>query len=164
MEQFATFYLNDTLFGLPILAVREITPIIKMTEVPLAPEYISGLINLRGQVVTIMDLGVKLGLGKRDISEKTRLIIIKTDGELSEFAIEQGIKTSDDPVGLLVDKIGDVISTEEEEIEPPPANMDIEDLKYVRGVIKTDEKLLTILVLNQLLMIEDPQETFNKPI
>ncbi len=159
MEQFATFYLNDTLLGLPILAVREINPHIQMTNVPLAPEFIRGLVNLRGQVVTIIDLGIKLGLGKRELHNQTRLIIIKTNSELSELAIEKGIKTSDDPVGLLIDEIGDVVSAEEEEIDPPPANMDIGDLKYIRGVVKTNETLLTLLNLNQLLMTENMPET-----
>ncbi len=158
MEQFATFYLNDTLLGLPILTVREITPHIEMTEVPLAPDFIRGLVNLRGQVVTIMDLGAKLGLGMRRISENTRLIIIKTNSELSDPALELGIKTSDDPVGLLIDRIGDVVSAEEEEIEPPPANMDVGDLKYIRGVVKTREALLTVLNLHQLLTTETEQE------
>jgi len=159
MEQFATFFLNDTLLGLPILTVREITPNIEITEVPLAPDFIRGLVNLRGQVVTIIDLGTKLGLGGHKISEKSRLIIIKTNTELSDIAIELGVKTSDDPVGLLIDKIGDVVSAEGDEIEPPPANMDVGDLKYIRGIVKTKETLLTVLNLHQLLATENSQET-----
>ncbi len=158
MEQFATFYMNDTLLGLPILAVREINPHIEMTDVPLAPDFIRGLVNLRGQVVTVIDLGLKLGLGKREVNDKSRLIIVKTNSELSDQALAQGIKTSDDPVGLLIDAIGDVVTAEEEDIEPPPANMDIGDLKYVRGVVKTKDRLLTVLNLGQLLSIENEQE------
>ncbi len=155
MEQFATFYLNETLLGLPIPAVREINPHFEITQVPLAPEFIRGLVNLRGQVVTVIDLGIKLGLGKREIQEQSRLMIIKTNAELSDLAISMGIKTSDDPVGLLIDEIGDVVTAEKGDIEPPPANMDISDLKYVRGVAKTKDTLLTLLNLNQLLLVGD---------
>ncbi len=162
MEQFATFYLNDTLFGIPILTIREIHPLIEMTPVPLAPDFIRGLVNLRGQVVTIIDLGIKLGVGRRDSQERTRLMIIKPNAELSDLALEKGIKTSDDPVGLLIDEIGDVVSAEENDIEPPPANMDINDLKYVRGVAKTRSDLLTLLNLNQLLGVEGGNENQNQ--
>lgn len=151
MEQIVTFYLDDTLFGVPILAVREINPLVEMTPVPLAQESFRGLINLRGQVVTVFDPRIMLGFGKREIQNRSRLIIIKTNEELSEVAATRGIKTSDDPVGILVDAIGDVLTTEETEIEAPPANLRVGEQKYVKGIVKLKDQLLVLLHLEPLL-------------
>ncbi len=151
MEQIVTFYLNDTLFGIPILAVQEINPLIEMTPVPLSQESFRGLINLRGQVVTVFDLGIMLGFGKREIQNRSRLIVIKTNEELSDVAVTRGIKTSDDPVGILVDTIGDVLTTDETEIEGSPANIKVSDQKYVKGIVKLKDQLLVLLHLESLL-------------
>ena len=110
MEQYTTFFSGEALYGISILAVREINPHLEITEVPLAASYISGLVNLRGQVVTVIDLGEKLGIGKQGTGHETHLMIIKTNAELSDIARGSGIKTSDDPVGLLVGQIGDVVA------------------------------------------------------
>jgi purine-binding chemotaxis protein CheW len=157
MEQYTTFFSGEALYGISILAVREINPHLEITEVPLAASYISGLVNLRGQVVTVIDLGEKLGIGKQGTGHETHLMIIKTNAELSDIARGSGIKTSDDPVGLLVGQIGDVVAAEAAEIEPPPANMEIKDTRYVRGVVKLEDSLLTLLNLDQILGL-DPEQ------
>ena len=106
--ELATFYVGDSLCGMDILKVQEINKLLEMTEVPLAPDYVKGILNLRGQIVTVIDLGSKLSLADTETDGDTRNIIVNSNGEY---------------IGLLVHKIGDVERTEEENIEPPPANI-----------------------------------------
>ena len=97
--ELATFYVGDSLCGMDILKVQEINKLLEMTEVPLAPDYVKGILNLRGQIVTVIDLGSKLNLADTDTGSDTRNIIVNSNGEY---------------IGLLVDRIGDVERTEEE--------------------------------------------------
>ena len=100
--ELATFYVGDSLCGMDILKVQEINKLLEMTEVPLAPDYVKGILNLRGQIVTVIDLGNKLDLADTETSGDTRNIIVNSNGEY---------------IGLLVDRIGDVERTEAGNIE-----------------------------------------------
>ena len=106
--ELVTFYVGNALCGMDILKVQEINKLMEMTKVPQAPDYMVGILNLRGQIVTIIDLGQKLGLGNVEISNESRNIIINAPGE---------------HVGLLVTKISDVVMADPDKIEPAPANM-----------------------------------------
>ncbi len=151
MIQYTTFRLNDRLFGLDILVVREINRILDITPVPKAADHIRGLINLRGQIVTIIDLAVKLGLPRRDIGEESHNIILKTEAELVAARLGRELHTSADLVGFLVDAIGDVVEADDNAIEPPSANVDEAESRYLSGVIKTEAGLLVLLDLKELL-------------
>lgn len=154
MSQYATFRLGDRLFGLDLVCIREINRILDITPVPHAPLHIRGLINLRGQIVTILDLGVRLGLPAREISDESRNIILKTDGELGSCTPENRsgrCGTSVDPVGFLVDAIGDVVEADAASIEPLSANVHEAESQFLSGIIKTKDSLLVILDLKEIL-------------
>ncbi|KMQ52978.1 Positive regulator of CheA protein activity (CheW) [Chitinispirillum alkaliphilum] len=158
LRQFATFYLGDNLYGIDVLLIREINQNIFITEVDPSPDYIVGLMNLRGQIVTIADLKVKLGVENEiDIIPGANCIVLKTDAELDRLR-DEGLNvgtTSKDMVGLMVDKIGDMITVDEEEMEPPPANVFGVDCYYIKGVIKLDRQLLVVLNINNVLSMEN---------
>ncbi len=158
-RQFATFYLGENLFGVDVLLVREINQNVDITEVDPSPDYIIGLMNLRGQIVAITDLSVKLGIVNK-ANKKTNCIVLKTDSELDHLN-EEGLsvgKTSKDMIGLMVDKIGDMVTVEEDEIESPPANVNGIDGKYLNGVIKLQGQLLVTLKLEEILAMENELE------
>ena len=140
--ELATFYIGDALFGMDILKVQEINKLMEMTKIPQASEYVKGILNLRGKIITIIDLGVKLGLASSDISDHSRNIIVNSEGEY---------------VGLLVDRIGDVVLTNFDKVEPPPANIRGIQGKFFEGVYKTDNNLIGILNMREALK-EDQQQ------
>ncbi|TKB10445.1 purine-binding chemotaxis protein CheW [Desulforhopalus sp. IMCC35007] len=138
--ELATFYIGDALCGMDILKVQEINKLMQMTKVPQAPDYVLGILNLRGQIVTILDLGRKLGLGETDISQDPRNIIVNSSGG---------------HVGLLVRRISDVVSADMKKRERAPANMSGIQGEYFTGVYKTDDNLIGILDVDKVLSIED---------
>ncbi len=151
-RQYTTFYLDDHLFGVDILYVREISRQLELTPVHRVGNHVRGLVNLRGQIVTVLDLGVKLALEPREVSATSRNIILKTEGELDRQSIhvDEHLGTGTDVVGLLVDRIGDVVTVDESEIERPPANVGVVSGKYLSGVVKLDHGLLSILKVAQV--------------
>jgi len=138
--ELATFYIGDALCGMDILKVQEINKIMQMTKVPQAPEYVLGILNLRGQIVTILDLGKKLGLGETDLSKDPRNIIVNSAGG---------------HVGLLVRRISDVVTADMERRERAPANMGGIQGEFFTGVYKTNDNLIGILDVDKVLSIED---------
>jgi purine-binding chemotaxis protein CheW len=128
--QCATFYLGEGLFGVPIQEVDEINRHLDLTPVPHAPDYVRGVINLRGEVVTVIDLRVVLGLTPATIAPTTRNVVVSAGGER---------------VGLLVDRIADVVAAANAEIGPPPANVHGADGKFFRGVFKLENELMIVL-------------------
>lgn len=156
MRQFATFYIGENLFGLDVLLVREINRNLDFTHVDRASEYVVGLLNLRGQIVTVLDLGVKLGLGKRKATGDSRCVVLKTNQELAENqnAYAERDITADEIVGLLVDRIGDMVVVDEKEIEKPPANVGVVDGKFLSGVVKMEGALLVLLKSKEMLAVD----------
>lgn len=153
-RSFTTFLLSGQLFGIDILMVREINKQLEITPVPHANEYIRGLLNLRGQIVTILDLNKRLGLEKATVAQDSHNIILKTEQELQALGIEpdQGdFAATSDKVGLLVDDIRDVVIVPEQAIEPPPANMGKIDGQFLTGVIKQNNALVAVLSVDKLL-------------
>jgi len=134
--ELASFFVGEALCGMDILKVQEINKLIEMTRVPQAPEYVLGILNLRGEIVTIIDLGKKLGLKSTEISDKTRNIIVNSKGE---------------HIGLMVEKISDVVQAKFEQIEAPPANIGGVQGKYFTGVLKTKDRLIGILDVGKVL-------------
>lgn len=134
--ELATFYVGDALCGMDILKVQEINKLIEMTRVPQAPEYVLGILNLRGEIVTIIDLGKKLGLKSTEMSDKTRNIIVNSNEE---------------HIGLMVERISDVIQADWEKVEAPPANIGDVQGKYFTGVFKTKDRLIGMLDVEKVL-------------
>jgi purine-binding chemotaxis protein CheW len=134
--ELATFYIGDALCGMDILKVQEINKLMEMTKVPQAPAYVMGILNLRGQIVTIIDLGKKLGLTSVEIDESSRNIIVNSDNEY---------------IGLLVSKIGDVVEADWQRVEPPPANIGGVQGAFFKGVFKMQDRLIGILDADRVL-------------
>ncbi len=152
-RQFSTFYLGRALFGLDILLVREINRHLDLTPVDRAPDYVRGLLNLRGQIVTVVDLGIRLGLEPRRIGSESRCVVLKTTTELrsQEGTEELDDDTVDDVVGLLIDRVGDMVSVDSAEIEPPPANVGVVEGRFLSGVVKLEGDLMVILRAKEVL-------------
>jgi len=129
-RQYCTFFLNDHYFGIDVLEVQEVIRYQEMTRVPLAPPVVRGLINLRGQIVTAIDLRRRLELPDRPLGELPVNVVVQTD---------------DGAVSLLVDEIGDVLQVPEEAFERPPETLHGTARELIRGAYKLDDRLLLIL-------------------
>jgi purine-binding chemotaxis protein CheW len=138
--ELATFYVGDALCGMDILKVQEINKLMEMTKVPQAPEYVTGILNLRGQIVTVIDLGNKLGLTSTDLTDSSRNIIVNAANEY---------------IGLLVSSISDVVAANMEKVEKPPANIGGLQGAYFKGVFKTKDRLIGILDVDKVLAEEN---------
>ena len=138
--ELATFYIGEALCGMDILNVQEINKLMDMTKVPQAPTYVTGILNLRGQIVTVIDLGRKLGLTSTQLNDSTRNIIVNSENEY---------------IGLLVSSISDVVEAQWEKVEDPPANIGGVQGAYFKGVFKTQDRLIGILDVNKVLAEEN---------
>ncbi|MGC9197214.1 MAG: chemotaxis protein CheW [Syntrophobacteraceae bacterium] len=127
-KQYVTFSIDSYLLGLDVLRVREINRILDITPAPGAPAYVRGLVNLRGQTLTVFDLGIRLGLAPRPITEESHNVVLKQQ-----------------LVGLLVDSIGNIVQCDEAGIEQCPANACKIEADFIDGVVKLEEQLLIIL-------------------
>src|SRR5471032_2848467 len=128
--QFSTFFVADLFFGVDVLRVQEVLRFQQMTRVPQAPDVIEGLINLRGQIVTAIDMRRRLRLPPRTGDQTPMNIVVRTD---------------DGAVSLLVDEIGDVLDVDEVTYERPPDNLDPAARELIRGVYKLKDRLLLVL-------------------
>lgn len=143
-QQFCTFCLDGHVFGTPVPKVQEVILHQEMTRVPLAPDVVSGLINLRGQIVSAIDLRRRLGLPDRP------------EGQLPMNVV---VRTSDGAVSLLVDEIGDVIEVEEETLENPPETLQGFAREVVRGVYKLSGRLLLALDIDRVVDLRDLEKS-----
>lgn len=152
-QQLATFTIGEHLFGINVLLIREINPNTSFTPVDLAPEYIRGLMNLRGQIITILDPAVRLGMPQRKITPASCCLVLKTTREVEDRkdATNLSGETVNDMVGLLVDSIGDMVTADTREIESPPANIGEIDGRFMLGVLKMKNRLLIILKNSEVL-------------
>ena len=129
-HQYCTFYVDGHYFGLDVLKVQEIIRYQETTRVPLAPPVVRGLINLRGQIVTAIDLRRRLELTDRPVDQLPVNVVVQTD---------------DGAFSLLVDEIGDVLEVREELFERPPDTLKGTARELIRGAYKLEDKLLLIL-------------------
>jgi purine-binding chemotaxis protein CheW len=135
-RQYATFVVDDLFFGVDVLRVQEVLRYQVMTAVPRSDGTIEGLINLRGQIVTALDMRRRLNLERRAEGVTPMNVVLQSD---------------DGAVSLLVDDIGDVIAVDPEGFEPPPATLDAATRDLLEGVYKLEDRLLLVLASNQLL-------------
>lgn len=129
-SQYCTFWVAGLYFGVPVSEVQEVLRYQQLTAVPSAPEAVQGLINLRGQIVTALDMRFRLGLPPRDAESLPMNVIVRSRGEV---------------VSLLVDDIGDVIDTGGLELEPAPSNVPSLVQDVVTGVLPLPESILLVL-------------------
>jgi purine-binding chemotaxis protein CheW len=142
ISKFITFYIEKELMGIDILRVLEIYPTPEITIVPNAPDYIKGVINLRGKVIPVISLRSKFKLPQRPLDADTKIIVVKDE--------------TDNEVGIIVDRNWIVIPIENSIIEPPPATMGEIEGEFLKGVAQLESKqLLIILNLKRVLDKED---------
>lgn len=153
VNQFVTFTIGEYLLGINVVLVREINPQINFTFVDLAPTFVCGLMNLRGQIVTILDPGIRLGISKREITKNSKCLVLKTVNELEEKGnyIKFLSQTVNEPVGLLVDSICEMVSANDNEIEQPPANIGEIDSVFMKGILKLEDRLMIEINTEELL-------------
>lgn len=139
-REMVTFRVGDLLLGIDLRAVREINQQLSITTVPHAPDWVRGVVNLRGEVVTVLDLRALLNFDESAITRESRNIVVQSQGE---------------QIGLLADSVGDVVRVAVAEIEPPPANATGADARFVKGVYKMKNDLLGILAIEDVLAVEN---------
>ena len=139
--QLSCFYLGDSLYGYEIDLVQEVNDELNLTKVPLSQDFIVGIMNLRGQIITIINQKKKIGLPATQITKQSRVIIIKNRSEY---------------IGLLVDRIAEVVQCKQEDISKPPSNVNGLQGKLFKGVVRTPQnELLALLDIDAVL--EDEQ-------
>lgn len=137
--QLATFYVGDLLLALPIEYVQEINRNLDLTEVPHAPEHVRGVINLRGDVATVIDLRRILSFSPAEVTSQSRNLIVRSGGE---------------SIGLWVDRIADIITISSDDIGPAPANVSGVEGRFFKGVYRTETDIVVLLDTSEALSID----------
>ncbi|MCH7623234.1 MAG: chemotaxis protein CheW [Nitrospinae bacterium] len=137
LEDYVTFTIGEQLFGIPVLRVQDILTPNQIAPVPLAPPEVKGSINLRGRIVTVIDVRIRLGLPERD----------KEDGQSMGVTVEQ----DNELYTLLVDKIGDVISLSKDLYEKNPGTLDPLWREFSNGVFRLEDNLMVVLDIDNLM-------------
>ncbi|MEM9026574.1 MAG: chemotaxis protein CheW [Verrucomicrobiota bacterium] len=153
-RQLVTFYVGGEFFGIDILLVKEINRKLQLTHVDRVAPYIAGLINLRGQIVTILELAKRLNIETDSTPENC--IILKTSNEIDrrQISVEGMSEVPSDFMGLLVDRIGDVITVDTDNLEDPPRDSHSEENPFFDKVAQLDGSIIIILNLQNILSAE----------
>ncbi len=138
-DQFLTFMLAGEEYGVDILRVQEIKGWDAATTIPNTPEYLRGVINLRGTIVPIIDMRIRFGLEKLDYGPLTVVIVLKVDNEEKSRVI-----------GIVVDGVSDVYNVPEDEIKDSPDFGSAVDTEFVRGLATIDKKMVIVLDIDQM--------------
>jgi purine-binding chemotaxis protein CheW len=141
--QWVTFQLEDETYGINVMQVREVLRYTEIAPVPGAPDYVLGIINLRGNVVTVIDTRSRFGLMQGEITDNTRIIVIESERQV---------------IGILVDSVAEVVYLRSSEIDTTPSVGTDESAKFIQGVSNRDGKLLILVDLNKLLSEDEWDE------
>lgn len=136
-NRYVVFKLNQEYYGLPIEKVISIEKIGEITRIPNAPDYIKGVINLRGEVIPVVNLKKKLNIGDNELNTNSRIIVVNEDEMV---------------VGLVVDFSSEVLEIDREDIDKPPETKDNQLIEYISGIGKTSDRLIILLDLLKILM------------
>jgi purine-binding chemotaxis protein CheW len=135
-QQYTTFYCDKSLLGLDISCVQEINRNQELTRVPLGHPCVRGVMNLRGEVVTMLDLRILMGLPKGPITNRNRNLVLKCEGET---------------FGLWVDGVADILTIDQNQITAPPSNLALGEARLIRGVYQTEQSLVIIVDPKEIL-------------
>ena len=138
--QLVTFRLQGETYGINVMQVQEVLRMTEIAPVPGAPSYVLGIVNLRGNVVTVIDTRNRFGLPPVDTDDATRIVIIETEGHI---------------IGVLVDSVAEVVNLQSSEIETPPNVGNHESARYIQGVYSRDGEILILVDVNKLLTTEE---------
>ncbi|CAM3846720.1 MULTISPECIES: chemotaxis protein CheW [Vibrio] len=141
--QWVTFQLEEETYGINVMQVREVLRYTEIAPVPGAPDYVLGIINLRGNVVTVIDTRSRFGLVDGEVTDNTRIIVIESEHQV---------------IGILVDSVAEVVYLRSSEIDTTPSVGTDESAKFIQGVSNRDGKLLILVDLNKLLSDEEWDE------
>ena len=136
MLQWVTFRLENETYGINVMQVQEVLRYTEIAPVPGAPSYVIGIINLRGNVVTVIDTRNRFGLNPDEVTDNTRIVIIEADKHV---------------VGILVDAVAEVVYLRQSEIETAPNVGNDESAKFIQGVCNKNDQLLILVDLDKLL-------------
>ncbi|WP_127477492.1 chemotaxis protein CheW [Sulfurivermis fontis] len=139
ITEWVTFRLDAEKYGIDVMRVREVLRNTEIAPVPGAPDFVLGIINLRGNVVTVIDTRKRFGLAPKDIDESSRIVILEAGDEV---------------VGMLVDSVAEVVDLRASSIETAPNVGNDESAKFIQGVSNLDDGLLILVDLNKLLSAE----------
>ncbi|MDR2349573.1 MAG: chemotaxis protein CheW [Deltaproteobacteria bacterium] len=142
--KYLTFQLAGEGYGIGILKVREIIGMLPVTPVPQTPGFLKGVINLRGQVIPVVDLRLKFGLPEEEYTERTSIIVVEVKG-----------LTNNIPIGIVVDTVSEVINIQAHEIEDPPAFGSTIDMNFILGMAKTGDGVKILLNIDLVLSAEE---------
>ncbi|MBT1450847.1 chemotaxis protein CheW [Glaciecola sp. XM2] len=138
--QWVTYRLAEETYGINVMQVQEVLRHTEIAPVPGAPDYVLGIINLRGNVVTVIDTRARFGLPPTEVTDNTRIVIIESDEHV---------------VGILVDSVAEVVYLRSSEIDSAPNVGTEESAKFIQGVSNRDNELLILVDLNKLLSDEE---------
>ena len=142
--QYLTFNLGQEYFGLEILKVQEIIGVLKITSMPRTPEYVRGVINLRGKVVPVVDLRKRFEMSTTEDTEKTVIIVV-------QISHDDAFHTT----GLLVDQVNEVLDVDESDIEMPPTMGDAGNIEFIRAMGKVNDNVVMLLDADKILGINE---------
>lgn len=144
--RWVTFNLDKEIYGVNVMQVREVLRYTDIAPVPGAPSYVLGIINLRGNVVTVIDTRMRFGLSTAEVTDNSRIMIIESDKQ---------------QIGILVDSVSEVVDLNTADIDDTPNVGTEESAKFICGVCNRGDELLILIDLNKLLTAEEWQEVAN---
>jgi purine-binding chemotaxis protein CheW len=141
--QLVTFRLDEEAYGINVMQVQEVLRVTEIAPVPGAPDYVLGIVNLRGNVVTVIDTRSRFGLSTTEMTDSSRIVIIESGEEV---------------IGILVDSVSEVVELRQSEIELAPSVGTEDSSRYIQGVATRSDDLLIVVDLNKLLSEDDKGE------
>lgn len=149
--KYLTFELADEGYGIEILKVKEIVGMMSITPVPRLPEYVKGVVNLRGKVIPVIDLRLKFGMNAADYTDRTCIIVVEI--------MQNTDKTR---IGLVVDAVSEVLNVRSENVEPPPSFGSRLQTNYILGMAKFEDSVKILLDIDLILTAETIEKLTNK--
>lgn len=143
VTQWVTFHLDDETYGINVMQVQEVLPMTEIAPVPGAPPFVMGIINLRGNVVTVIDTRMRFGLTPRELDDTGRIVVIEAGDQVA---------------GILVDSVAEVIEVKQTEVDTAPSVGNEESARYIYGVVSRGNQLLILIDVNKMLTKEEWQE------
>jgi purine-binding chemotaxis protein CheW len=144
--KYLTFTLAEEEYGIGILKVKEINGMMAITSVPRTPEFVKGVINLRGKVIPVVDLRVKFGIASIDYTDRTCIIVVEIDTD--DMTIQ---------IGIVVDSVSEVLNIKKEEMEEAPSFGTQVDTAYILGMAKIDSGVKILLDIDRVLSTRELQ-------
>ncbi len=135
-RQLVVFNIGDETFGVDIIQVQEIVRLQEITKIPSTPEFVEGIVNLRGKVIPLVDMRKRFGFTQKTNDEDSRIIVTVLGGQM---------------IGIIVDNVSEVLRIQDEDIEAPPDIVAGVGREYLQGVGKVDGRLIVLLDLNSIL-------------